>query len=97
MTRQTGSGGGITAWRRGPPRRPAYEDTEQMFGTVRTSGQIARYPDDRINHIMIKSNRKGEGEVNREELIRAITELLDRSEYRILVIIYNMLLRKTKE
>lgn len=34
--------------------------------------------------------------MNRDELIRSITALLDRSEYRILVIIYNML-RKTKE
>lgn len=35
--------------------------------------------------------------MNRDELIRSITALLDRSEYRMLVIIYNMLLRKTKE
>lgn len=35
--------------------------------------------------------------MNRDELIKAITALLDRSEYRMLVIIYNMLLRKTKE
>lgn len=35
--------------------------------------------------------------MNRDELIRSITALLDQSEYRILVIIYNMLLRKTEK
>lgn len=45
----------------GKYRRPAFAEIEQMFAIVRSSGQNIRYPDDRINHLMIKSNRKGAG------------------------------------